>query len=475
MTVETAAPLGSRAFATGNRLLTAPTQDNHIVQFYDSEPFLHQVVSDFIGTGLEAGEPILVIATPEHVSGFIDRLAARGYDVETARASGQLLMLDAATCLSQFLVDGKPEWSRFESVVGTTIARAQSLGCHVRVRAYGEMVDLLWQEGNARAALSLEQHWERLRRSHAFSLLCAYRMRGFEEATDQHSFESVCHAHSHVIPDEGYSVLEDSDERLREVAALQQRARALETEVRRRETVEKELREALDVRDKFLAVAGHELKTPLTPLMLKVEILALEAAAQPDSPFVNRVRAYTSSAARQFGRLSGLVNDLLDVSRISAGRFTVDPTNADLAEIVRDVTGGFEAHAAKVGSTLTVDSPPTLPGRTDPQRLEQVVTNLVDNALKYGAQRPVRVRLTAHEETALLTVSDGGIGIPKECLGRIFDRFERAVPNQSFGGMGLGLYISREVVSLLGGRISVESEPGQGSTFTVELPLRGPC
>jgi signal transduction histidine kinase len=121
---------------------------------------------------------------------------------------------------------------------------------------------------------------------------------------------------------------------------------------------------------------------------------------------------------------------------------------------------------------VRLDGP--LTGRWDRLRLEQVVTNLLSNALKYGPGKPIQVRLEAAGELARLTVRDEGIGIEPECLSRIFEKFERAVSGRHYGGLGLGLYITRQIVSALGGRVAVESRPQQGAVFTVELPLRGP-
>jgi signal transduction histidine kinase len=233
----------------------------------------------------------------------------------------------------------------------------------------------------------------------------------------------------------------------------------------------REAQEAIRVRDEFLSVASHELKTPLTPLSLRLQMLAAETARQPDSPYVQKVRDSVELGRRQVAKLSTLIGDLLDVSRIVAGRLRLEWEEGDMAAIVREVISRYEAQATRAGSPLSLEAPSTLPGRWDVMRLEQVVTNLVDNAIKYGAGRPIHLRLTAEGSHATLAVRDEGIGIAPEHLSRIFERFARAVSERNYGGLGLGLYISRTLVEAMGGEIRVQSTPGQGATFTVRLPV----
>ena len=247
--------------------------------------------------------------------------------------------------------------------------------------------------------------------------------------------------------------------------------REAEEELRRQTAA---LKEAVEARDTFLSVAGHELKTPLTPMALRLQSLARLVAHQPDSPFTQQVRNYTESAKRQIDKVAALVNDLLDVSRISAGRFKIELEPTDLAAIAREVVTRFEPEAQRAGSTLELRAPASLLARSAKLRVEQVITNLVDNAIKYGAGKPISLVLESDGDRARLTVHDQGIGIAAEHRSRIFERFERAVSERNYGGLGLGLYISRTIVEALGGAIGVQSEPGNGATFSVELPLREP-
>ncbi|HET9155704.1 MAG TPA: PAS domain S-box protein [Myxococcaceae bacterium] len=230
------------------------------------------------------------------------------------------------------------------------------------------------------------------------------------------------------------------------------------------------LRDALAVRDTFLSVASHELRTPLTPLSLKLEMLGREARALLPSPFAQRVIGYTDATRRQVTRLSSLVSDLLDVSRIAAGRFTVEREPVDLAAVVREVVTRFEPQALRAGSRLTLVAPERLETESDRLRFDQVVTNLVDNAIKYGDGKPIHVRLSSEPGWAVLTVVDEGIGIDPAKIDLIFGRYERAVSERHYGGLGLGLYISRTVVEAMGGTVAASSERGAGATFEVRLP-----
>ncbi|WP_438025663.1 ATP-binding protein [Sorangium sp. So ce233] len=234
------------------------------------------------------------------------------------------------------------------------------------------------------------------------------------------------------------------------------------------------LREAVRARDDFLLIASHELKTPLTPLLLRIESLERATARQPDSPYVNTVKSVLRLAKRQFKRLTDLTTDLLDATRIQAGKLSIEREQVDLVEVVRDVCQRFGADAARVCSPLVIDAPPSAVGLWDRLRVGQIVGNLISNALKYGPGKPIHIEVRVREGSAVLAVKDQGIGIRAEDQERIFGRFERAVSDRSYGGLGLGLHIVRSIVQAFGGTVTVRSAPGEGAAFTVTLPL-GPA
>jgi signal transduction histidine kinase len=235
----------------------------------------------------------------------------------------------------------------------------------------------------------------------------------------------------------------------------------------------REAREAVRLRDEFLGIASHELKTPLTPLHLKVQLLqkqvdVLAAHGKPVS--AERVSETLDVVQRQVRKLTSLVDNLLDVSRITAGRLKLELEEMDLASVAAEILYRFAPSAAQLHCSLEMHAPVPVLGRWDRLRLEQVVTNLLSNALKYGAGQPVRLTVEADGRTARLTVEDGGIGISAQDLPRIFERFERAVSDRHYGGLGLGLYITRQIVEAFGGTVKATSALGQGSTFVLELP-----
>jgi len=223
--------------------------------------------------------------------------------------------------------------------------------------------------------------------------------------------------------------------------------------------------EAVRARDDFLSIASHELRTPLTPLRLQTQILR-RLLAHGATPAREKLASSLDTLERQTDRLGRLVSDLLDVSRITAGKLTLHREQLDLADLAREVV---ERYAGASRSRIELRTLPAL-GSWDRARLEQVATNLLANAMKYGEGRPIDVVVQPRDGGAVLTVRDRGIGIAPEDTERIFGRFERATSATAYGGLGLGLYIAQQIVVAHGGRISVESAPGEGAAFTVVLP-----
>jgi signal transduction histidine kinase len=233
----------------------------------------------------------------------------------------------------------------------------------------------------------------------------------------------------------------------------------------------REAQRAIRLRDDFLSIASHELRTPLTSMMLSLQFLQHQLAQQA-SATATMVRLL-EGVTRQGQRLNRQVDDLFDVARIEAGRLWLRPVDMDLAELVRDVVGSFEFGLKRAGCEVTLDAPESVWGRWDRSRLEQVVSNLLSNAMKFGAGRPIEISVHRQDESAILVVADHGIGIDVAHQQHIFERFVREVSSAYFGGLGLGLYICREIVSAHRGTIRVESKLDEGATFTVELPLWG--
>ncbi len=227
--------------------------------------------------------------------------------------------------------------------------------------------------------------------------------------------------------------------------------------------------DAVRLRDEFLSIASHELKTPITSMQLAVQTLQ-RTMQRGQMPTAERLTNRLTIVDDQSKRLTRLINELLDISRIGAGRLELEPAPTDLAALTRHVAEQFQEELAVAHCPLTLHADTPVVGNWDPARIEQVITNLLTNAMKYGKGQPIEITVTGTDEAARLLVRDEGIGIAAEHLERIFERFERAVAPGRFGGMGLGLYIARQIVTAHGGTVTATSRPGQGSTFIVTLP-----
>jgi len=229
-------------------------------------------------------------------------------------------------------------------------------------------------------------------------------------------------------------------------------------------------REEVRARDEFISVASHELRTPVAALQLQLQLLQ-RVARRSRETVPTAVTERLGLLERQTRRVALLVTELLDLSRMSLGRLELKREPVDVAELAREVSAPFlDDPAAAGGSPVELASDGPAVGQFDRVRLEQVLTNLLANAAKFGEGKPIVVRVESREDAIRLAVVDQGIGVAPEDRERIFGRFERAVPAQHFGGLGLGLYIARQIVEAHGGTIRIDSAPGAGSTFTVDLP-----
>lgn len=232
-----------------------------------------------------------------------------------------------------------------------------------------------------------------------------------------------------------------------------------------------ELEAALRARDEFLSMASHELKTPLTALKLQLDMVKA-AVARGEGELAQQLVPKLRTLERQVARLGSLSGSLLDVTLLGSGRLHLEPQPVDLPLLVREAVERLGPELASSGSQVHLEVRGNPQGEWDPQRVDQIVVNLLSNAAKYGEGRPIHVRVEQRGGQVLLSVRDEGIGITPEAQARLFRKFERAVPARHYGGLGLGLYISRMLAQVMGGSIEVESQLGQGSTFTVSLPLQ---
>jgi excisionase family DNA binding protein len=457
----------------------APT--DHFVQFYELEDVLLDSIAQFIAAALRGGDAGIVVATSAHCTGIDERLRADGIDVPLAQVEGRYQVLDASETLAAFMVEGVPDDLRFSAVIGALLDRAAALGR--RVRVFGEMVAVLASEGNHLGAVGLELLWNKLQKERAFALYCAYPMDHFSGLQLAKALGQVSEAHAHVIPVESYNALEGTDDRLREVLTLQQQARSLEAEIEERKTMEDRLRvslaaeqaaresaeAALHLRDEFVSIASHELKTPLTTLSGHTQLMLRrfnrEGHLDPER-VVTSLRAINSQA----DKLTRLLGHLLDISRLEEGKLCLEPQPTDLAALLEQIVVGARGWSEQ--HTISLNAPASLEVYVDGLRLEQVLVNLLDNAIKYSPRGgAIDVALTRQRSSIEISVRDHGLGIAADKRAQIFERFYQAHAAGYRSGLGLGLYISRQIVEQHGGRIRAEFPRGGGTRFVVRLPV----
>ncbi len=463
------------------QLAAAGFHPGHVVQFYESDAFLTAVIVDFIAVGLAAGQPALVIATAPHRAALAEGLTDRGLDVDALVRTGRLTVLDARETLASFMTGTLPDPALFKQAIDGMTRSTAHAGRYC-TRAYGEMVDVLWKDGNTAGALALEKLWNELDIDHPLALLCAHSLAHFYKETHGAHFEAVLKAHGHVVPSETY-VRADPDARLRQIAWLQQRAQALDHELQYRRELEEALRSALArtesarseaeqagrLKDDFLAILSHELRTPLNAILGWAQIMRTENV-DPDT-LSRGLDVILRNAELQ----TRLIEDLLDVSRIIRGELTIASEAVDLGATATAAAESVRPASAAKGIDLQVHVDPAGPIVTgDAVRLRQVIWNLLSNAVKFTpSQGSVTLTVERAGPDARIVVRDSGAGIPAEFLPHVFDRFKQAdnSTTRRFGGLGLGLAVVRHLAEAHGGTVSAQSEgPGRGSTFTVSLP-----
>lgn len=232
-----------------------------------------------------------------------------------------------------------------------------------------------------------------------------------------------------------------------------------------------ELTEAVKARDAFIAIAAHELRNPMTPIRAQLDLLLRLLRSGRSSP--ERIEAGLDRVNWLVEQYIKRATTLLDISRVTSGKLTLEPTSVHLATLVRETVNGLSPLALHAGSVISVDVSDAITGAWDQLAVEQIVDNLVSNAIKYGAGKPIDVAAEADEDRVTIRVRDRGIGISDLDRARIFERFERAVGRgEHGGGFGVGLWIVRQLVEAMGGEIAVDNNNGEGTTFSVTLPIQ---
>lgn len=494
----------------GSEFLTHPAPGSHLVQFYEGEEFLVAAVCAYLGAGLRAGDQVVAIVTRPHARAIGARLSELGFDVEDSSARGQLVIIDAQHMLSQFMQSELPDEVLFREQIARllailsdseprlsaadTVADSNRPPSPVRVRAYGEMVDVLARSGNARAAVALEELWSQVCERHSFALLCAYDLASFQQVEDIQRFSDVCTRHSHVLPAERFAKCEGRAARLREVTRLQQCAAALDREVQKRLELEESLRNALRAHSRvedellatvkreresraradasqafkevFLGVLGHDLRNPLNTILTTTRLMLMRRELEPEAH--KRLARVVASGER----MHRMIEQILDATRtrLTSGIVVQLGEPRDLVPLVAEAVSELRLAHPDVGIELLAPEPCL--ARIDPERMSQVVENLLENAVAHGdPARGVRVSVEVRDGTICVGVLNFGAAIDSVSQSLLFDPWKRGGrPEGRSAGLGLGLYISQHVVRAHGGNIAVESTAQAGTRFEIRLP-----
>ncbi|OMQ39167.1 hybrid sensor histidine kinase/response regulator [Pseudomonas putida] len=257
-----------------------------------------------------------------------------------------------------------------------------------------------------------------------------------------------------------------------QVEALEQSRREQEALLKQLQSTQRELEQAVRMRDDFMSIVAHEVRTPLNGLILETQLRKMHLARDNAAAFtLDKMHAMVDRDERQIKSLIRLIEDMLDVSRIRTGKLSIRPTHFDLAALVRGLLQNFAPQIEAAEASVSLEAEQPVLGDWDEFRIEQVISNLLTNALRYGAKSPITVKVYSENREARVEVRDHGIGISEENQQRIFQQFERVSANHVVAGLGLGLFISEQIVTAHGGTITVESRIGEGALFRVCLPL----
>ncbi|HTA23283.1 MAG TPA: MEDS domain-containing protein [Terriglobales bacterium] len=444
----------------------------HTVQFYGEDTFLLDELSRFIGTALGAGDAAIVIATKAHRDGLAQRLQARGLDAARAAKEGRYVAIDAAETLAKFMRDGWPDAALFTEVVGSELTQAAlaAEGMDSRISAFGEMVALLWAEGNAEAAVRLEELWNELARNYSLSLRCAYPMSGFDREYHSDSFLKICEEHSHVIPVESYTALINEEQRLRSISHLQQKAQALENEMAERKQVEEMLRHSkaelesqveqrtsalrrlssrlLSLQDTERRRIARELHDSLGQYLVGLKLNVHMLRQSPD-------REELWSQAEEL--MQQCMNEVRTLS------YLLHPPTMDAAGFASAARWYVEGFGQRSGLQVTLDAPKDLGRLPDAFELAlfRVLQEALTNVHRHSGASAANILVRGDAEQVILEVKDNGRGMPPELLTRF-----RATGE----GVGVGLAGIGERVRELGGKLKIESN-GSGTLVRVAIPI----
>jgi signal transduction histidine kinase len=442
------------------------------VQFYGEDTFLLDELTRFVGTALGAGDAAVVVATKAHRDGLLQRLKARGLDSALATKQGRYIVLDAAETLGKFMRNGWPDAALFTEVLGSVLGQAAMAagGKDSRISAFGEMVALLWSQGNAEAAVRLEQLWNELAQNYSLSLRCAYPMNGFDREFHSHTFLKICAEHSHVIPVETYTALINEEQRLRSITHLQQKARALEAEMTERKQVEEALRRA-----------KAELESQVEQRTAALRKLSSRLLSMQDAERRRIARELHDSLGQFLVGLKINVDMLRQspereelwseaevlmqqcIAEVRTLSYLLHPPTMDSAGFASAARWYVEGFGQRSGLQVALDAPTDLGRLPDAIELAlfRVLQETLTNVHRHSGATAANILVQGDAGQVVLEVQDNGQGIPQGLLSRF-----RATGE----GMGVGLAGIGERVRELGGTLKLESD-NSGTLVRVTIPV----
>lgn len=448
----------------------------HSVQFYGEDSFLLDELSAFIGATLVEGGSAVVIATKAHREGLIKRLQARGFDATQVIAQGRYQSLDAAQTLERFMREGWPDAAHFVKVVGTALDQAAmaTQGKTPRIAAFGEMVALLWERGDAEAAIRLEQLWNDLAKTYPLALRCAYPISAFDREEHGDSFLKICAQHSHVIPVESHTMLVSEEERSRSISCLQQKAQALEAEVAERRHVEEALRKTQAQLESLVeqrTVALRQLSSSLLNLQDGERRRIARELHDSLGQYLTGLKLNVDLMQQAHGRTELLpeTEQLVQqcISEVRTLSYLLHPPTIDAAGFASAASWFVEGLGQRSGIKVTLDVPSGVSRLPDSIEIAlfRVLQEALTNVHRHSGASEAHVSIGAHAQEVVLEVRDNGRGISAERLANFL---------ATGAGMGVGLAGIRERAWELGGKLSLGSD-SHGTSVRVAIPVSGPA
>jgi signal transduction histidine kinase len=440
----------------------------HTVQFYQDDAFFIDGLSRFIGSAIVAGESAVVIATQGHRNALSRILHSRGLDMSNAIDHGRYIALDAAGTLAQFMRGDWPDSDLFKETISPVLARASTVAQRRAVSAFGEMVAVLSAQGNAEAAVRLEQLWNEVAEGYSLSLLCAYPMSGFDRESHGDALSRICAEHTHVIPAESYSALVNEEDRLRTITQLQQKAQALENEIAERKQAEEAMHRAKAVLEDTIEQRTGALRQ-LSARLLRLQDIERRRIARELHDSLGQYLVglkLNIDMLRQSPRedLWSETEQLMQrcIREVRTLSYLLHPPTMDEAGFISAARWYVEGFAQRSGVKVTVDAPHELDRLPDAVELAlfRVLQEALTNVHRHSGASKAHVLILQDHDKVLLEVRDNGRGLPKQLLNQFA---------ATGAGLGVGLAGVRERARELGGQVALESDHN-GTLVGISIP-----